>query len=79
MIYGSCRVQGPFSCLNNARFGIAFGVLGAAEFCFDASRQYTLDRHMFGRPLAQNQACCTQRNREMHMFAELSPLMIKSN
>jgi len=48
-------LKGPFSCLNNARFGIAFGVLGAAEFCFDTARQYTLDRHQFGRPLAQNQ------------------------
>jgi len=48
-------LKGPFSCLNNARFGIAFGVLGAAEYCFEAARQYTLDRNMFGRPLASNQ------------------------
>eukprot|EP00301_Raphidiophrys_heterophryoidea_P015554 c2424_g1_i1.p1 GENE.c2424_g1_i1~~c2424_g1_i1.p1 ORF type:complete len:442 (+),score=103.11 c2424_g1_i1:68-1327(+) len=48
-------IKGPFSCLNNARFGIAFGVIGAAEFCFETARQYTLDRSMFGRPLAQNQ------------------------
>lgn len=46
---------GPFGCLNNARYGIAWGVMGAAEFCFHASRQYTLDRIQFGRPLAQNQ------------------------
>ena len=48
-------LKGPFSCLNNARFGIAFGVLGAAEFCFETARQYTLDRKMFGRPIANNQ------------------------
>lgn len=47
--------QGPFSCLNNARYGIAWGALGAAEFCLDAARSYTLDRHQFGRPLAANQ------------------------
>jgi glutaryl-CoA dehydrogenase len=41
--------------LNNARYGIAWGVMGAAEYCFHASRQYTLDRKQFGRPLAQNQ------------------------
>eukprot|EP00455_Lapot_gusevi_P028435 TRINITY_DN3035_c0_g1_i2.p1 TRINITY_DN3035_c0_g1~~TRINITY_DN3035_c0_g1_i2.p1 ORF type:complete len:432 (+),score=160.60 TRINITY_DN3035_c0_g1_i2:93-1388(+) len=46
---------GPFSCLNSARYGIAWGVLGAAEFCFHAARQYTLDRHQFGAPLAANQ------------------------
>ena len=48
-------LKGPFGCLNNARFGIAWGVLGAAEFCWHASRQYTLDRVQFGRPLAANQ------------------------
>lgn len=46
---------GPFGCLNKARFGIAWGALGAAEFCWHAARQYTLDRSQFGRPLAQNQ------------------------
>ena len=46
---------GPFGCLNNARFGIAWGTLGAAEFCLEAARQYTLDRKQFGRPLAANQ------------------------
>ncbi len=46
---------GPFGCLNNARFGIAWGVLGAAEFCWHASLQYTLDRKQFDRPLAANQ------------------------
>ena len=46
---------GPFSCLNKARFGIAWGALGAGEFCWHASRQYTLDRPQFGRPLAANQ------------------------
>ncbi|XP_052774407.1 glutaryl-CoA dehydrogenase, mitochondrial-like [Mya arenaria] len=48
-------LAGPFGCLNNARFGIAWGTLGAAEFCLEAARQYTLDRHQFGRPLAKNQ------------------------
>lgn len=46
---------GPFGCLNNARFGIAFGAMGAAEFCWHAARQYTLDRKQFGRPLAATQ------------------------
>ena len=46
---------GPFGCLNKARFGIAWGALGAADFCWHAARQYTLDRKQFGRPLAQNQ------------------------
>jgi len=48
-------LKGPFSCLNNARFGIAWGALGAAEFCLEQARQYTLDRKQFGRPLANNQ------------------------
>ena len=46
---------GPFSCLNNARYGIAWGVLGAAENALHTARDYTLDRHQFGRPLAANQ------------------------
>lgn len=46
---------GPFGCLNNARYGIAWGALGAAEFCLETARQYTLDRKQFGRPLAANQ------------------------
>ena len=46
---------GPFGCLNKARFGIAWGAMGAAEFCWQAARKYTLDRHQFGRPLAANQ------------------------
>ena len=48
-------LRGPFSCLNNARYGIAWGSLGAAEFCWHAARDYTLQRMMFGRPLAQTQ------------------------
>jgi len=48
-------LQGPFGCLNRARYGIAWGVLGAAEFCFHAARQYTLDRKQFNRPLAATQ------------------------
>jgi len=48
-------LKGPFGCLNRARYGIAWGVLGSAEFCWHAARQYTLDRKQFGRPLAANQ------------------------
>jgi glutaryl-CoA dehydrogenase len=48
-------LKGPFSCLNSARYGIAWGAIGAAEFCWHAARQYTLDRKQFGRPLAANQ------------------------
>jgi glutaryl-CoA dehydrogenase len=48
-------LRGPFSCLDNARYGIAWGALGAAEFCWHAGRDYTLARKAFGRPLAQNQ------------------------
>ncbi|WP_144299567.1 acyl-CoA dehydrogenase [Elioraea rosea] len=48
-------LKGPFSCLNNARYGISWGVLGAAEFCWHAARSYTLERKMFGRPLAATQ------------------------
>ncbi|MDX1401828.1 MAG: acyl-CoA dehydrogenase [Kiloniellales bacterium] len=48
-------LKGPFGCLNRARYGIAWGALGAAEFCWHAARQYTLDRKQFGRPLAANQ------------------------
>jgi glutaryl-CoA dehydrogenase len=48
-------LTGPFSCLNNARYGISWGALGAAEFCFHQARQYTLDRTVFNRPLAANQ------------------------
>jgi len=48
-------LKGPFGCLNRARYGIAWGVMGAAEFCWHAARGYTLERHQFGRPLAQTQ------------------------
>ena len=48
-------LKGPFGCLNNARYGIAWGVLGAAEFCLHQARDYALDRHQFGAPLAANQ------------------------
>lgn len=48
-------LKGPFGCLNNARYGIAWGALGAAEFCWQAARQYGLDRKQFDRPLAANQ------------------------
>jgi glutaryl-CoA dehydrogenase len=52
---GVSGLKGPFSCLNKARFGIAFGALGAAEFCWHAARDYVLERKQFGRPLAANQ------------------------
>jgi glutaryl-CoA dehydrogenase len=52
---GVSGLKGPFSCLNKARFGIAWGALGAAEFCWHAARNYTLERKQFGRPLAANQ------------------------
>jgi glutaryl-CoA dehydrogenase len=55
VIPGVKGLRGPFSCLNNARYGIAWGVLGAAEFCWHAARDYTLQRMMFGRPLAATQ------------------------
>jgi len=48
-------LKGPFTCLNSARYGIAWGSLGAAEDCFARARQYALDRQQFGRPLAANQ------------------------
>ncbi|OGT45391.1 MAG: acyl-CoA dehydrogenase [Gammaproteobacteria bacterium RIFCSPHIGHO2_12_FULL_41_20] len=48
-------LAGPLGCLDNARYGIAWGALGAAEFCWHAARQYVLDRHQFGQPLAANQ------------------------
>ncbi len=55
LLPGAAGLSGPFGCLNKARYGIAWGVLGAAEFCWHAARQYTLDRSQFGRPLAANQ------------------------
>jgi glutaryl-CoA dehydrogenase len=55
LLPGVSGLKGPFSCLNKARYGIAWGALGAAEFCWHAARQYTLDRKQFGRPLAANQ------------------------
>ena len=48
-------LKGPFGCLNNARYGIAWGAIGAAEFCWHAARKYTMERLQFGRPLAANQ------------------------
>lgn len=55
MLPNAKGLSGPFGCLNNARYGIAWGVLGAAENCFHIARQYTLDRKQFGKPLAQTQ------------------------
>ncbi|MDK4735466.1 acyl-CoA dehydrogenase [Rhizobium sp. CNPSo 3490] len=55
LLRGVTGLKGPFTCLNSARFGIAWGALGAAEDCYARARQYTLERKQFGRPLAANQ------------------------
>ena len=55
LLPGAEGLKGPFGCLNKARYGIAWGALGAAEFCWHAARKYTLERKQFGRPLAANQ------------------------
>ena len=55
LLPGVSGLKGPFGCLNNARYGIAWGVLGAAEFCWHAARGYALERHQFGKPLAATQ------------------------
>ena len=55
LLPGVQGLKGPFTCLDGARYGISWGALGAAEFCWHAARQYTLDRKQFGRPLAANQ------------------------
>ncbi|WP_047244548.1 acyl-CoA dehydrogenase [Chromobacterium subtsugae] len=55
LLPGVKGLKGPFGCLNKARYGIAWGAMGAAEFCWQAARQYTLEREQFGRPLAANQ------------------------
>jgi glutaryl-CoA dehydrogenase len=55
LLPGVQGLKGPFGCLNKARYGIAWGALGAAEFCWQAARHYTLERQQFGRPLAANQ------------------------
>jgi glutaryl-CoA dehydrogenase len=55
MLPGVEGLKGPFTCLNSARYGIAWGALGAAEYCWHSARQYTMDRKQFGRPLAANQ------------------------
>jgi glutaryl-CoA dehydrogenase len=55
LLPGAQGLAGPFGCLNSARYGIAWGAMGAAEFCWHAARQYALERKQFGRPLAANQ------------------------
>lgn len=55
MLPSAKGLKGPFSCLNNARFGIAWGTLGAAQHCMDVAREYCLDRKQFGAPIASNQ------------------------
>jgi glutaryl-CoA dehydrogenase len=54
------RAEGPFGCLNRARYGIAWGVMGAAEFCWHRRAQYGLDRKQFGKPLARRS--CSRRS-----------------
>ena len=63
-------LKGPFTCLNSARYGIAWGALGAAEACYEAARQYTLDRKQFNRPLAANQLI---QKKLADMATEISP------
>lgn len=60
MLPGAKGLKGPFSCLNNARFGIAWGVTGAAQACFDAALKYTTDRKVFSKPLASHQLVQTK-------------------
>jgi glutaryl-CoA dehydrogenase len=74
-------LKGPFSCLNQARFGIAWGTMGAAEFCFHQARDYTLNRKQFGRPLAQTQLMqkkmadmCTEITLGLHAVLRVSRL-----
>jgi glutaryl-CoA dehydrogenase len=62
-------LKGPFGCLNRARYGISWGVMGAAEFCMEAARQYGLDRKQFGKPLAQTQL---QQLKLANMLTEIS-------
>lgn len=65
----SSGLKSAFQCLTSARYGISWGALGAAEFCFDTARQYTLDRQQFGRPLARNQLV---QKKLADMLAEIS-------
>src|SRR5574342_1203291 len=55
LLPGVAGLRGPFSCLTRARYGIAWGTMGSAEFCWQAARAYTLERKQFGRPLAATQ------------------------
>jgi glutaryl-CoA dehydrogenase len=55
LLPNAAGLGGPFGCLNNARYGIAWGAMGAAEFCWQRARDYTMDRKQFGRPLAATQ------------------------
>ncbi|KAF4688954.1 hypothetical protein FOZ60_002203 [Perkinsus olseni] len=61
LLPGVTGMKGPFACLNSARLGIAWGVVGAAEYCMGVARQYTMDRKQFGRPLAANQVIRRRR------------------
>ena len=63
-------LAGPFGCLNRARYGIAWGALGAAESCWHAARSYTMERKQFGRPLAQNQLI---QKKLADMMTEIAP------
>ena len=79
-------LSGPFGCLNKARYGIAWGAVGAAEFCWHAAHQYTLDRHQFGKPLAATQLVQkkladmqTEITLAIHASLRLGRLMMKTN
>lgn len=69
-------MRGPFGCLNNARYGVAWGGLGAAETCLRIARQYTLDRKQFGKPLASNQLI---QKKLVDMLAEILGFIIYKN
>jgi glutaryl-CoA dehydrogenase len=66
---GICGLGGPFGCLNNARYGIAWGSLGSAEFCMNMAREYTVGRKQFGSPLASNQLI---QKKFADMFTEIA-------
>jgi glutaryl-CoA dehydrogenase len=86
LLPGASGLSGPFGCLNKARFGISWGALGAAEFCWHAARSYTLEREQFGRPLAATQLVQiklanmqTEITLALHAVLRLSRLMDEGN
>src|SRR3546814_4629877 len=77
LLPGAKGLAGPFGCLNKARFGVAWGAMGAAEDCWRRARQYVLNREQFGRPLAATQLVKTKLRSEEHT-SELQSLMRNS-